>query len=153
MPKIYLIHRTQELPISIKEAWNFFSSPDNLKEITPPYMDFKITSPYPKKEMYPGMIISYVVRPLLNIGIPWVTEITHVDANRYFVDEQRFGPFKFWHHQHHFTPTNHGVLMEDVVHYALPLGILGRIAHHFIIKKRLEAIFAFRKQYLETLYG
>jgi ligand-binding SRPBCC domain-containing protein len=152
MAKINLLHASQELPITIKEAWNFFSSPENLKIITPDHMGFNITSQYPTKEMYQGMIISYIVKPLFNIGISWVTEITHVNAPHYFVDEQRFGPYKFWHHQHKFTETEKGVLIEDILHYALPMGALGTLLIGRIVDKQLSTIFNYRKDKLKELF-
>ena len=148
--KIYTLKRKQELPISIDEAWDFFSSPGNLKKITPAEMGFDIISEGGDVPMYPGMIIRYIVRPTLNIPSHWVTEITHVKKPYYFVDEQRFGPYAFWHHQHKFKPTEKGILMEDEVNYALPLGILGRFAHGIFVKRQLEEIFDHR---FETLAG
>ena len=152
MAKIFLLHRTQELPVSLEAAWKFFSSPDQLKVITPEYMGFNITSPYPSSTMYPGMIISYVVKPFMSIGIPWVTEITHVEEPQYFVDEQRFGPYKFWHHQHKFLKTEGGVLMEDIVHYALPFGFVGTVMHKLVVRQKLEEIFDYRRKKLIELF-
>lgn len=150
--KIYNLKRTQELPISLEKAWEFFSSPGNLKKITPAKMGFDIISDENIGAMYPGMIIRYIVRPTLGIPIHWVTEITHVNEPYYFVDEQRFGPYAFWHHQHRFKPTENGVLMEDEVNYALPLGILGRFAHWLFVKKQLNEIFDHRYEILASYF-
>ena len=142
----------QLLPISIEKAWDFFSDPKNLKVITPEYMGFTIISGADKKA-YPGQIIQYTVSPLLGIPMRWVTELSHVEPQRFFVDEQRFGPYAFWHHKHFFTPTQDGVLMEDIVDYKLPLGILGKIVHRIYVKKKLRDIFDYRKQKMNELFN
>lgn len=151
---VYTLKRVQRLPISREDAWSFFSAPGNLKEITPSYMGFDIHSdPETLKSMYPGQVISYTVRPVLNIPMYWMTEITHVQAGEYFVDEQRIGPYVIWHHQHHFSAIPEGVEMTDLVHYKLPLGWLGRLAHFLFVRRQLEQIFAFRQQVLEQRFG
>ena len=150
--KIYNLTRTQELPISLEAAWDFFSSPANLKKITPDKMGFDIISKGSDQPMYPGMIIRYIVRPTLNIPIHWVTEITHVHKPYYFVDEQRFGPYAFWHHQHRFKATDNGVLMEDEVNYGLPLGVLGSFAHWLFVKRQLHDIFDHRYETLANYF-
>ena len=132
---VYRLKRIQYLPISIREAWNFFSNPTNLKEITPSYMGFKILEGA-DKDMFPGQIIKYIVKPLFGIPLRWVTEITHVEKETYFVDEQRYGPYKLWHHKHFFNKIKDGVEMIDIVDYRLPFGILGRMAHPLFIKKK-----------------
>lgn len=143
----------QFLPLSIGEAWDFFSKPENLKEITPDSMGFDITSDYIDEEMYPGMIITYKVSPLLNIPLDWMTEITHIKKPFYFIDNQKKGPFAVWHHQHHFSETEGGVQMKDIVHYAAPLGILGLPVEKTIIKKRVTNIFDYRYKILEAYFG
>lgn len=148
----YRLSKVQKLPISLDEAWDFFSSPLNLKEITPPYMGFDVTSPYTGK-MYPGLIITYKVKPVLGIPLNWMTEITHVKDRTYFVDEQRFGPYSLWHHQHHFKAIDGGVEMIDEVNYKLPFGFLGTIAKHLFVAKQLEAIFDYRCKVLEERFG
>ncbi len=150
--KIYTLETKQKLPVDIKTAWEFFSSPKNLKEITPSYMGFDITSGNLEEKMYAGMIISYIVRPTLKIPVSWVTEITHVNEPNYFVDEQRFGPYSLWHHKHFLKETADGVEMTDIVHYKIPFGFLGRIAHYFFIRKKLKEIFEFRYKKLEELF-
>ncbi|SDT50556.1 Ligand-binding SRPBCC domain-containing protein [Mucilaginibacter mallensis] len=144
----------QYLPIPLAEAWNFFSSPFNLAKITPPQMKFIVTSDYDANtKMYPGMIITYKITPLLGIKMNWMTEITHVKENEYFVDEQRFGPYALWHHQHHFKEVKGGVLMTDILHYAIPYGFLGRFANDILVKKQIKNIFAYRKQEIIKLFG
>lgn len=150
--KLYRLYKRQELSVNIDNAWDFFSSPENLKKITPPYMGFEIITNLGKNEMHSGMIIEYIVRPILNIPFRWVTEITHVEEKHFFVDEQRFGPYKFWHHLHRFTIENGKVVMEDIVNYALPFGVFGRIAHFLFIRKRIEEIFNYREQILSSYF-
>lgn len=149
----YVLRREQFLPITLTEAWAFFSAPENLKEITPPYMGFKTLTTPEMASMYAGQIISYYIRPVLGLKLFWMTEITHVAEGHYFVDEQRFGPYAFWHHTHFFKPVAGGVQMTDLVHYKLPFGILGKLAHRLFVKKQLETIFAFRYQVLEKRFG
>lgn len=142
----------QKLPISLDEAWDFFSSPGNLEEITPQDMKFIIKNDPPEK-MYAGMIITYKVTPLFNIPLDWTTEITHVQEPFFFIDDQRSGPFKTWHHQHHFREIEGGVEMTDIVTYAAPFGILGRIAEKLIVDKKVKGIFDFRHKLLEERFG
>ncbi len=149
-----VLKRTQVLPITIEEAWDFFSSPKNLKKITPDYMDFKVHTPEEELEyMYPGQMISYTVRPVLGLPIKWTTEITHVEKHKFFVDEQRVGPYTMWHHQHHFEGLDEGVLMTDTVHYMLPFGPLGWLMRKLFVKKQLEDIFDFRYKVVGEVFG
>lgn len=143
----------QRIPIDIDTAWNFFSQPANLAKITPDNLGFDIISKHHGDTMYAGQIIEYKVKPMLNIPLYWMTEITHVVDKKFFVDEQRFGPYKLWHHQHHFKAISGGVEMTDIVHYALPLGILGKIAHSLFVKKQLNEIFDYRYKKVEELFG
>ena len=150
--KIYRLHTKQNLPISKETAWSFLSDPKNLKTITPDYMSFDILSGADRK-MFPGQIIQYIVTPILGIKTKWVTEITHVIENEYFVDEQRFGPYRMWHHEHIFEPKDSGVLMTDRISYKLPMGILGRLAHSVFVRKKLRRIFEFREITLNQLFN
>ena len=150
---LYRIHTQQDLNCSLAEAWQFFSSAHNLETITPEYMNFEVLSSDAQEAIYTGQIIEYTVSPLLGIPMHWVTEITHVNHQKLFIDEQRFGPYSFWHHQHHFTETPNGVHMVDLVHYKLPLGPLGKLAHMLFVKRRLQAIFKYRKQVLHQLFN
>ena len=149
---MHYIETRQLVPTSMNDAWGFFSNPGNLSKITPPEMGFKILN-LSGKSIYPGMIISYRVKPLLGIALTWVTEITHVKEGEYFVDEQRIGPYRLWHHQHHFKKTEEGIEMFDRVDYALPAGWLGSILHSLFVKKKLEGIFQFRKLKVEEIFG
>lgn len=149
----YTLYHKQVLPITLDQAWEYFSSPHNLKEITPKEMGFNVLSKHKTDKMYQGQIICYHVKPVLGIPLFWMTEITHVRDKEYFVDEQRFGPYTFWHHQHFFSATEGGVLMEDLVHYKLPLGPLGAIANSLFVSQKLNSIFTYRKQVLEAKFG
>lgn len=152
--KIYRTEFSQELPVSIDSAWDFFSSPLNLAEITPKDMTFDVTSPImDHTKMYPGLIITYKVSPLFGIKLDWVTEITHVKDKEYFIDEQRFGPFAFWHHQHHFQSIDGGVLMNDILHYSVGWGVIGKVANGIMVKNKINEIFDFRYKKVEALFG
>ena len=152
MSKVYNLHRTQIIPISLNEAWNFFSNPANLQAITPENMGFKVISDYHRDKMYAGQLIEYIVKPVLSIPVYWMTEITHVDDKKYFVDEQRFGPYSLWHHQHHFKETAKGVEMTDIVHYKIPFWIFGDIANALFVRRKLESIFDYRFEKVKTLF-
>jgi ligand-binding SRPBCC domain-containing protein len=147
-----ILKQNQILPISLEEAWEFFSSPNNLKTITPSYMSFDVTTADLPAEIYPGMIITYKVKPLLGIPLNWLTEITQVQVPDYFVDNQKSGPFALWHHQHFFEKHDNGVRMRDVVHYTASMGILGKLAEQIIVKRRVNEIFEFRYQKLKELF-
>jgi ligand-binding SRPBCC domain-containing protein len=149
----YQIHTTQKIPASIEQVWDFISSPENLKKITPDSMGFDITSKMSKGKMYPGMIISYNVSPLLGIKMTWVTEITHIKEKEYFVDEQRVGPYSMWHHEHKIEAIENGVLMTDIVSYKPPFGFLGSVANSIFIKNQLNQIFTYRTKAIENLFG
>ena len=150
--RIYRLKKSQKLPITIDEAWAFFSNPVNLKTITPDYMGFNIVNPE-KSKMYSGQIIKYKVSPLFNIKMNWVTEISHVKENKLFVDEQRFGPYKFWHHKHIFEEINNGIEAIDVLDYVVPFGFIGQIFHPYLVQPKLEEIFNYRKNKLEEIFG
>jgi ligand-binding SRPBCC domain-containing protein len=153
MSKVYSFKTIQQLPISLDVAWYFFSSPANLKKITPADMGFNVVSKYHGDKMYPGQIIEYKVSPVLGIPLYWMTEITHVQDKKYFVDEQRFGPYSMWHHQHHFKVVDGGVEMTDIVHYKLPLWFLGDIANTLFVKKQLQHIFEYRYKIVEQQFA
>lgn len=150
--KVYKIETVQHINASIEECWDFFSSPQNLQTITPKNMSFEIED-FDEKRMYPGQIITYTLKPLFGIKMNWVTIITVSKENQYFIDEQRFGPYKLWHHKHFFEPAENGTKMTDVVHYVLPFGFLGRIMNHFVVKNKLKSIFDYRLHKIEELFN
>ncbi len=148
---MYQFKRTQLVKTDIQTCWDFFSSPKNLKKITPEYMGFDVLLDIPEK-MYPGLMIEYTVKPVFSIPMKWITEITHVEPLKFFVDEQRKGPYKIWHHEHHFEVVDGGVLMTDIVSYELPMGFLGRMVHPFIVEKKLKEIFDYRFKVVEEYF-
>lgn len=151
--KLYTFKKEQQVNTTLDAAWDFFSSPKNLKEITPEYMGFKITSDLGNGKMYAGQLITYIVTPLLGIPLRWATEITQVKDKEYFIDEQRFGPYAFWHHQHWFEENESGVLMKDLVTYGLPLGFIGRIGNQILVKSKLEEIFDYRVKVVNKIFN
>ncbi len=153
MPKVYTLKKTQFIPISIDRAWEFFSTPVNLQKITPDNMGFEIISDFnAQQKMHSGMIIQYHVSPLLGLKMHWVTEITHVVDKQFFVDEQRFGPYALWHHQHHFKQVDGGVEMYDEVNYAIGFSFLGRLLNKLFIAKKIESIFEYRFKFVEEFF-
>ena len=148
--KLHRINRRQLIPISINKAWDFFSNPLNLSKITPPWLNFKVVSGIPQN-MHSGMIITYRITPIAYIQTLWVSEITHVNTPTFFVDEQRIGPFRFWHHQHLFKEVGRDVEIQDIVHYAMPLWPVGEIVHSISVGKKVEAIFDFRSKALKRI--
>lgn len=150
---VHVLQKVQCIPVGIDEAWDFFSHPKNLAVMTPEYLNLKFTNPLFGDGMYAGQLITYRVKPLLGIPLFWMTEITHVEPKRFFVDEQRFGPYALWHHQHHFREVQGGVEMTDLVHYKAPLGPLGDLANSIFIRRQLEGIFRFRFAKVEELFG
>jgi len=142
----------QSLPITLSEAWEFFSRPENLERITPESLNFEITSPLPKR-MFAGLVVTYRVRPFWGIAVPWTSEITQVREPEYFVDEQRSGPYRFWHHQHFFKQVGSSVEMTDLVHYQIPYGPFGDRLLRGLVQRRLREIFHYRKQVLTQMFG
>lgn len=153
MSRVYRLKSIQKIPVKIDEAWAFFSNPHNLATITPPFLNLKVTNELLGNEVYAGQVITYTVKPLLGIPVSWMTEISHVDHQRMFVDEQRKGPYQLWHHQHHFKSIDGGVEMTDLVHYRLPFGFLGNIAHAVTVKSKLREIFTFRYFKINEMFG
>ncbi len=151
--KIYTLQRKQILPITLSEAWDFFSTPKNLSKITPEHMGFHILYISGGDKAYAGQLIRYKIKILPGISVQWVTEITHVKEPFHFIDEQRFGPYSLWHHQHHFREVPGGVEMIDEVNYAIPLGIIGRLAHRLFVGAEVNRIFDFRYKMLARYFS
>jgi ligand-binding SRPBCC domain-containing protein len=141
----------QFLPITLDQAWTFFSSPKNLNLITPPEMDFRILDELPE-QMYQGMLIRYKIKPMLNIPLDWVTEITVIKDHQFFIDEQRKGPYRIWHHEHHFKVVEGGVLMTDKLYYDIGMGFIGTLAGKLWVDKQVKSIFEFRSNKLIDLF-
>jgi ligand-binding SRPBCC domain-containing protein len=146
------LKQEQFLPIPLNEAWDFFATPKNLNEVTPDDLVFEITSTLPEK-MYTGLIITYRIKPMLNIPIAWCTEITHIKDREYFVDEQRKGPYNIWHHEHHFREVDGGVIMTDLLHYDIGKSIFGAIAGKLFVDKKVKQIFKYRYEVLEKYFS
>jgi ligand-binding SRPBCC domain-containing protein len=151
--KIFKLSKQQRVNASMEKVWDFFSSPENLDEITPDNMGFKIITPKPLPKMYEGQVIEYKVAPLLGIPLYWKTLITEVKDGAYFIDEQVKGPYKLWRHKHIFEDKGDYVLMKDELDYALPLGFLGTIAKHLFVGARIEEIFAYRFDKVEEIFN
>lgn len=141
----------QFLPVPVQEAWDFFATPLNLNRITPPEMVFRITSAIPER-MYEGLMITYVIQPMLRIPLDWCTEITHIREGEYFVDEQRKGPYRIWHHEHHFRAVPGGVLMTDILHYDIGKSVFGWLAGQLFVHRQVDRIFRYRRQALEQIF-
>lgn len=153
MSKTYALKFVQQIPCSPDVAWAFFSDPANLVKITPGAFSFRVISKHHGGMMYPGQIIEYKVKPLLGIPLYWMTEITHVQDKAFFVDEQRYGPYSFWHHQHLFKAINGGVEMTDIVHYRIPFWFAGDLANALFVHRKLKHVFEFRRQQVESFFG
>lgn len=152
MATVHSLRRLQTLPISREECWRYFSDPRNLANITPPELRFRALDE-DFRQMYPGMILRHRVSPILGVSMNWLTEITHVVEPELFVDEQRFGPYRFWHHQHHFREIDGGTRMEDIVHYSIPYGPFGELANVLFVRKQLDHIFDYRARTLARIFG
>ncbi len=150
---MFRIVREQLLKSNIYEAWEFFSRPDNLSEITPKSMNFEILSDVPEK-IYEGLLIDYKVSPLPLYRTKWRTEIKEVEEHKYFVDTQLHGPYKLWYHKHSFHPIGKDlVLMRDTVDYELPLGFCGDVVHSFFVKRKIEDIFDYRSDVIDRIFN
>jgi ligand-binding SRPBCC domain-containing protein len=141
----------QFVPASLDVVWDFFSSPTNLSKITPPEMGFIITSPA-HAEMYPGMFITYKVSPALGIKLNWVTEITQISEKKFFIDEQRRGPYSTWHHEHHFNEVEGGVEMHDLLYYQLPFSFIGGLVDLLFVQNKVKQIFSYRENRILELF-
>jgi len=148
---MYQLKTKQFVKTDIATCWDFFSDPKNLSKITPQSMGFIVRTELPDK-MYEGLMIEYTVRPMLGIPMNWITEIKTVKNHSFFIDEQRKGPYRIWHHEHHFKEVEGGVEMTDIVSYELPLGFLGRLMHPILVKNKLKEIFDYRRQKVDELF-
>lgn len=152
--KLHKLKSQQFLNANIDEVWDYFSSPKNLNKITPPDFKFNILSDDADEKIYPGKIIQYKVSPVKILPpMKWVTEISQAIDKKLFIDEQRFGPYKFWHHKHIFEEKEGKVLMTDIVHYSVGYGFIGEIAHKLFIKKKLNQVFDYRFKKVEEIFG
>ncbi|MEM1215391.1 MAG: SRPBCC family protein [Bacteroidota bacterium] len=144
---------TLMVPRPLPEVWNFFSRPENLNELTPDHVSFQFLTPLKGVEMYPGMVIQYQISPLLGIPMNWITEITQIKDQQFFIDDQRVGPYALWHHQHHFEAVEGGTKMTDILHYQVPLGPLGSFANWLFVERMVDEIFSYREEAVARLFG
>jgi len=151
---IFVLRRSLFINASPDIVWDFLSDPSNLGKITPPSMNFLIRfkSDNGTGKVYAGQIICYKVTPLPFIRASWVTEITQVKEGYYFIDEQRFGPYSFWYHQHMIHPSENGTLMEDIISFKIPFGLFGRLFGAWLVKSKLKQIFDFREKVLNEMF-
>ncbi len=150
--KLYKLEDKTLINTSMEHCWDFFSNPKNLPIITPEYLSFNIKNELPER-MYEGLIIEYTVNPIMKVPLTWISEITFMKKPFYFVDEQRFGPYKFWHHQHYFENSSNGIIMKDIVYYSLHFSFIGKLVHSLIVRKKLEHIFQYRKNIIDNLFN
>jgi ligand-binding SRPBCC domain-containing protein len=151
--KSHMFETTQVLPISISEAWEFFSNPKNLSRITPPQLCFTVLTTMDDREINEGMQIDYTVRPLWGIKVRWQTVISHVNKPFRFTDKQAIGPYRLWEHTHTFQPCDGGIVMHDHVNYQLPFGWFGRIFNRLVVRRKIREIFDYRRVTLDNLFA
>lgn len=150
MAKVFTLSREQWLPKPIELVFEFFSRPENLQSITPPWLDFRIVeSP---RDLCVGSLIHYTLR-WRHVPLRWTTQITAWDPPRRFIDTQISGPYTLWEHEHRFVPESTGTRIYDTVRYSLPLGFLGTLTHRGWVESDLNKIFDFRRQQMEELFG
>lgn len=142
--RVEVLRREQRLPQTPEQVFPFFADARNLEAITPPWLGFRVVTPEPI-DMRAGALIEYRLR-LRGVPLRWRTRIAVWDPPRRFVDVQLSGPYRLWHHTHDFEPDgDDGTVMRDTVRYAIPFGALGRLAHALVVRRDLDAIFAFRQ--------
>jgi len=145
------LHAEQFIPAPIEQVWPFFATPRNLPLLTPPAVKLRIVSEIPEK-MYAGQLIQYRLSLVPGLWLDWLTEIRQVREQEYFADDQRVGPYKLWFHEHLFKAVPGGVTMIDHVTYGLGFGPLGRLIHWIWVRRKLEAIFEFRRRAIESIF-
>lgn len=151
--KIYSLKREQIVRAPLATTWKYFSNPHNLKHITPPQVGFDVQTADLPDEIYSGLFIEYKLSPLWGIPITWVTEITFIEKEVMFADEQRIGPYRIWSHKHFFRKEGRFTHMTDRVDYALPPVPFQGVIHSLIVAPKLEQIFAFRKTAVERIFS
>ncbi len=147
----YKLQRELWVPHALREVFDFFSRAENLEQLTPPWMHFRILTP-PPIEMRKGTTIAYALR-VRGIPLRWLTEIERWDPPHAFIDFQAKGPYRYWHHTHQFSEVGDGTSIVDIVQYELPFGVLGRLANRIQVARDLEQIFDYRAQRVESLFS
>lgn len=150
--KIYQLHRQQRLSMTQTQAWDFFTSPHFLNQITPDFFNIEITSPVPE-DIYAGLLIGYRMKAVFGIPMSWLSEISNCDQPKRFVYQQRVGPFNFWSHEVSIRECGNDIVLEDIVFYTMPWGILGEFLHSLLISEKLKRIFDTRHDYLRNRWG
>lgn len=136
----------------MEEAWEFLTNSENLNKVTPPKFRFKTISGG-DQPMFPGQIIVHRMRLAPFIWANWITEIKYIDPGKSFIDEQRAGPYKFWHHRHSLEADGDATIMHDEIHYALPLAPFSEIAHVLHVRPLMKTLFAYRREALDGLFN
>lgn len=150
---VHTLLTKQIIPAPRECAWDFFSNPRNLARITPPGMGFSMDENGLPERIRTGLMITHRLKPLFGIPMTWLTEITLVEEGVRFIDEQRTGPYAVWHHEHEFHDLGNGrTELIDRVTYVPPFGLLGELVHPWLVKPRLDHIFAFREQAVRELF-
>lgn len=152
MGAIHHLERRQVIPVPLESAWDYFATPRNLEEMTPPSLSFRIAWGG-DEPMHAGQLIGYRVKVAPLMWVKWLTEITVVEPGHTFVDEQRRGPYRLWHHLHRFTAVAGGTECLDRVTYELPFGPMGSLLHAVWIRRQLTHIFAYRAAHLTRRFG
>ncbi len=152
MSKSILTFR-QRMPVSMEDAWDFFSSPANLARITPPEMLFRITNGTGQERIYEGMVVAYTLYPFMLLPVRWETEITRVERPFFFEDAQKSGPYESWRHRHEFRSIPGGVEMIDRIDYVMPMGAFGDLVNALIVSRRLDEVFAYRRKRIGEIFG
>lgn len=148
---VYTFTYETKLKGSLDTVWDFFSHPKNLDKITPPDLAFRTIGEVPDRA-YAGLILHHIVRPLFNIPMRWVTEITHCNAPQMFVDEQRSGPYAMWHHQHHFAAEGEYVRMRDIVTYRIGYGVFDCLINPLVVRPKIQSIFSYRDRIITDIF-
>ena len=150
---LYTLYAKQTVNKEVGVLWDFFRKPRNLNKLTPEDVHFEIKSGK-SDDFYEGKIISYKIKPFKLLALNWVTEISQVKEGSYFIDNQVSGPYKMWHHEHHFKSNADGTTeIIDKVKYKVPFYILGRLMHKVFIRNKLLSIFNFRQKKINDLFN
>ncbi|MBP9706139.1 MAG: TIGR01777 family oxidoreductase [Oligoflexales bacterium] len=151
MPNSFILLQKQWVPFKRDQVWDFFSSEKNLERITPPWLNFKVVKKS-SNEIENGTLIDYRLK-IHGIPVAWQSEIIDFEAPNQFVDKQLKGPYKLWHHRHAFVELADGTLLIDLIHFSLPVGMLGAIFGMPLAKIDLNKIFNYRKKIIGTLFS
>lgn len=150
---LYTLHAKYKIKTKISEAWSFFTRVNNIEKIMPSELNFNVTSRKPTS-IYEGKIITFNTKifPLYSTNI--ISEITKISPEKYFIDQQISGPYKIWHHEHHFKKSeNNTTVITEKIKYKLHLHPLSRIIHKLLVKKKLINIFKYRINETQKIFN